>query len=134
MASVGAGKVFPDRYHAQIIRTPRQARHALAYVLNNWRKHGENKLADRKGLADRSVLERAELSWLEGRRGKLARVATDLRAPAGVGAQDVAVARGLEEARLDLVEGSPESQSERAGDGTRGVRRSPSLSPSPGSS
>lgn len=38
------GSVFPDRYHAQIIRTPRQARHALAYVLNNWRKHGENKL------------------------------------------------------------------------------------------
>jgi putative transposase len=38
------GSVFPDRYHAQIIRTPRQARHSLAYVLNNWRKHGENKL------------------------------------------------------------------------------------------
>ena len=37
--------MFPDRYHAQIIRTPRQARHALAYVLNNWRKHGENRLA-----------------------------------------------------------------------------------------
>lgn len=38
------GSVFPDRYHAQIIRTPRQARHCLAYVLNNWRKHGENRL------------------------------------------------------------------------------------------
>ena len=58
--------MFPDRYHAQIIRTPRQARHALAYVLNNWRKHGESKLASRQGLADRSVLERAEFSWLEG--------------------------------------------------------------------
>ncbi|NVB81569.1 MAG: hypothetical protein HOV81_24460 [Kofleriaceae bacterium] len=34
------GTVFPDRYHAQIIRTPRQARHGLAYVLNNWHKHG----------------------------------------------------------------------------------------------
>ena len=30
------GAVFPDRYHAEIIRSPRQARHALAYVLNNW--------------------------------------------------------------------------------------------------
>jgi len=33
------GAVFPDRYHATILRSPTQARHALAYVLNNWRKH-----------------------------------------------------------------------------------------------
>jgi putative transposase len=38
-----SGTVFPDRYHAVVIRTPRQARSALAYVLNNWRRHGENK-------------------------------------------------------------------------------------------
>lgn len=37
------GKVFADRYHAEVIRTPRQARHALAYVLNNWRKHREDR-------------------------------------------------------------------------------------------
>jgi len=36
------GRVFCDRYHAVIIRTPRQARHELSYVLNNWRRHGEN--------------------------------------------------------------------------------------------
>ncbi|MDQ3341672.1 MAG: transposase [Myxococcota bacterium] len=36
------GTVFPDRYHQEIIRTPTQARHALAYVLNNWRKHRED--------------------------------------------------------------------------------------------
>ena len=41
------GKVFEDRFHAEIIETPRQARHALAYVINNWRKHRE----DRTGLA-----------------------------------------------------------------------------------
>jgi REP element-mobilizing transposase RayT len=29
------GTVFPDRYHAQIITSPRQARHALSYVLVN---------------------------------------------------------------------------------------------------
>jgi putative transposase len=39
------GAVFPDRYHAEIIRTPRQARHALAYVMNNWRKHEEDRVA-----------------------------------------------------------------------------------------
>ncbi len=37
------GTVFPDRYHQEIIRTPKQARHALSYVLNNWRKHREDR-------------------------------------------------------------------------------------------
>ena len=35
------GSVFVDRYHPVVITTPRQARHALAYVLNNWRRHRE---------------------------------------------------------------------------------------------
>ena len=35
------GTVFPDRFHAVVISSPRQARHALSYVINNWRKHGE---------------------------------------------------------------------------------------------
>jgi len=39
------GAVFPDRYHAEIITTPRQARHALRYVLSNWRKHREDRVA-----------------------------------------------------------------------------------------
>ena len=39
------GAVFPDRYHAEIITTPRQARHALRYVLSNWRKHREDRAA-----------------------------------------------------------------------------------------
>ena len=37
------GQVFSDRYHAEVIKTPRQARHTLAYVLNNWRKHREDR-------------------------------------------------------------------------------------------
>ena len=36
------GTVFPDRYHARTIDNRCQARHALAYVLNNWRHHGES--------------------------------------------------------------------------------------------
>jgi putative transposase len=40
------GSVFAGRYHVVVIRSPRQARHVLAYVLGNWRKHGE----DRRGL------------------------------------------------------------------------------------
>jgi REP element-mobilizing transposase RayT len=37
------GRVFSDRYFAEVIRVPRQARHALAYVLNNWRKHQQDR-------------------------------------------------------------------------------------------
>jgi REP element-mobilizing transposase RayT len=40
------GKVFADRYHLEVITTPTRARHAISYVLSNWRKHGE----DRDGL------------------------------------------------------------------------------------
>ena len=33
------GQVFPDRYHARVLRTPREVRYALVYVLQNARKH-----------------------------------------------------------------------------------------------
>jgi putative transposase len=33
------GRVFADRYHARALRTPREVRNALAYVLLNARKH-----------------------------------------------------------------------------------------------
>ena len=40
------GSVFSDRYHLRALTSPRAVKHALAYVLNNWRKHRE----DRAGL------------------------------------------------------------------------------------
>jgi REP element-mobilizing transposase RayT len=33
------GKVFPDRYHARALTTPREVRNALVYTLLNGRKH-----------------------------------------------------------------------------------------------
>lgn len=33
------GRFFGDRYHAHVLATPREVRHALAYVLNNAKKH-----------------------------------------------------------------------------------------------
>lgn len=33
------GTVWGDRYHARTLRTPREVRNALVYVLSNWRKH-----------------------------------------------------------------------------------------------
>jgi len=34
------GTIFSDRYHAHQLRTPRETRAALLYVLQNWAKHG----------------------------------------------------------------------------------------------
>jgi REP element-mobilizing transposase RayT len=34
-----AGRVLADRYHAHVLRSPREVRNALAYVLENARKH-----------------------------------------------------------------------------------------------
>lgn len=42
------GTMFPERYHARQLRTPKQARHGLGYVLLNARKHawqGHKRLA-----------------------------------------------------------------------------------------
>ena len=33
------GTVFPDRYHPVRIGSPTQARNAICYVVNNWRRH-----------------------------------------------------------------------------------------------
>jgi REP element-mobilizing transposase RayT len=44
-----SGPVFPDRYHASVIDSRRQARHALAYVLNNWRRHDEDRRGEARG-------------------------------------------------------------------------------------
>jgi putative transposase len=44
------GQVFADRYYALPLTTPRQVRNCLSYVLNNWRKHGEDR--DRRWNVD----------------------------------------------------------------------------------
>jgi REP element-mobilizing transposase RayT len=36
------GVVFPERYHAEVLTSPRQTRNAIAYVLGNWRRHRED--------------------------------------------------------------------------------------------
>jgi REP element-mobilizing transposase RayT len=41
------GRVIGDRFHARPLTSPRAVRNALAYCLNNWRHHGE----DRSGIA-----------------------------------------------------------------------------------
>jgi REP element-mobilizing transposase RayT len=40
------GTVFPARYHAVQLTTPKQVRAALCYVLNNWRRHQEDRAGE----------------------------------------------------------------------------------------
>jgi putative transposase len=35
------GRVFVDRYHSRALRSPREVRNALVYVLNNFRRHAD---------------------------------------------------------------------------------------------
>src|SRR5882762_48992 len=51
------GRVWADRYHARPLRTPREVRNALVYVLQNWRKH----LPGVRGLDPRS-----SATWFDG--------------------------------------------------------------------
>jgi REP element-mobilizing transposase RayT len=51
------GSVWSDRYHARALRTPREVRNGLVYVLANWKKH----LADARGF-DRC----SSAWWFEG--------------------------------------------------------------------
>jgi putative transposase len=46
------GTVFTDRYHARALRSPTAVRHALNYVLNNWRRHGEDRRAPSSRMVD----------------------------------------------------------------------------------
>jgi REP element-mobilizing transposase RayT len=45
------GEVFAYRYNAKPITNPRQMRNALAYVLNNWRRHKEHLRSEAAGRA-----------------------------------------------------------------------------------
>jgi REP element-mobilizing transposase RayT len=51
------GSVWGDRYHSHVLRTPREVRNALVYVLNNWGKHEPGT----DGLDPRS-----SAAWFEG--------------------------------------------------------------------
>ena len=57
-----SGKLFAQRYHARHLKTPREVRNALRYVLLNRKHHAaEKKFAK---LLDRPLLERGVVRWL----------------------------------------------------------------------
>jgi len=47
------GKVWGDRYHARALRTPREVRSGIVYVLANWKKH----------VRDAVELDRCSSTW-----------------------------------------------------------------------
>jgi hypothetical protein len=60
------GAVLRDRYHLRVLRTPREVRNALAYVLLNVRKH-----RSQRGLATPTRIDPASSGrwfsgWLDG--------------------------------------------------------------------
>jgi hypothetical protein len=67
-----SGKVFADRFHARALRTPREVRHALAYVLLNGAKHGCS-----RGKIDPF----SSGDWFDGWKGELRRFFEGLPSP-----------------------------------------------------
>jgi REP element-mobilizing transposase RayT len=59
------GKVFAFRFHDTQVTAPRQARNALAYVLNNWRRHGEDRGSPR--LVDKFSSAVSFDGWIDQR-------------------------------------------------------------------
>jgi REP element-mobilizing transposase RayT len=49
------GPVLADRYHLRVLRSPRQVRNALAYVLLNARKHMARTRDQRRGASGRQL-------------------------------------------------------------------------------
>jgi REP element-mobilizing transposase RayT len=63
-----SGSVLHGRYHLRVLRTPREVRNALAYVLLNARKHWK----ERRGVSPPLRLDEASsAAWFEGWKRKL---------------------------------------------------------------
>ncbi|HWB74976.1 MAG TPA: transposase [Nannocystaceae bacterium] len=59
-----SGRFFGDRYHARILKTPLEVKHALAYVLNNARRHAAQRgQAYASGWCDPFSSARAFTGW-----------------------------------------------------------------------
>jgi REP element-mobilizing transposase RayT len=74
------GSLWADRYHARLLRTPREVRNALVYVLQNWRKH----VPGARGMDPRS-----SAGWFEG----WDRGIREIRSATGPGSGPVAASR-----------------------------------------
>jgi putative transposase len=67
------GDFWSDRYHARALKTPREVRNVIVYILMNHRKHGHVAALD----------PRSSAAWFDGFRGAITRPPPDppIRAP-----------------------------------------------------
>jgi hypothetical protein len=57
------GKLWADRYHSRILRTPREVRNAICYVLQNTRRHDTSE----RVMVDPSWIDpRSSGPWFDG--------------------------------------------------------------------
>ena len=74
VAGAEQGRFFGDRYHARVLRSPLEVKRALAYVLNNARRHAAQRGARMaRGWLDPYSSARAFTGW----RGVMAHPGTD---------------------------------------------------------
>ena len=66
-----SGAVLDGRYHHRLLRTPREVRRALAYVLLNARRHWAKARAGRRPLPPR-LDEASSARWFDGWRPEVA--------------------------------------------------------------
>lgn len=74
------GRFWRERYHRRDLRTPRQYRNALVYVLFNFRKHAP---AREKAVRARSIDGMSSARWFDGWAESFAPTMRDHRARAG---------------------------------------------------
>jgi hypothetical protein len=58
------GKVLADRYHHRVLKTPREVRNALSYLLLNFRKHAAQRGVRAPAVIDPASSGRWFLGWI----------------------------------------------------------------------
>ncbi|MGE5185900.1 MAG: transposase [Acidobacteriota bacterium] len=93
------GTIFPDRYHVEPIRTVAHVRHALSYVLNNWRKHRQDR--EIRGLYEGRLDPFSSAVWFAGFRERTQAIAIppDYEPPRVAAAQSWLLREGWKRAR-----------------------------------
>lgn len=63
------GSLFADRYHAHILKTPREVKNCLSYVLNNARRHGKQRRQVKRVYPLAWADPCSSARWFDGFRG-----------------------------------------------------------------
>jgi REP element-mobilizing transposase RayT len=87
------GRVVADRYHARVLRTPREVRNALRYVLLNARRHAAATARKSLRAVEVALDPASSARWFDGWKRESATVPSALASAAGRDQPPVARAR-----------------------------------------